>query len=213
MKNSVAKINFRRDSKANWELVNPILGEGEPGYDLTQKLFKIGDGVTTWINLPYQTNGEVDITEAPETGKVYGRKKSNSSLGEWVELPEFGVKKDLTDLLALPYEQELDMGYKVLLLDETEREVYGKRIAYYVESISGVAHEKTILEGISKIVDFGGTFNIDDNHNYVVPTYSTNFSFNVNLCNNNHSVKVETISNNSRTHSLVDIWVLYTKVQ
>lgn len=49
-------IQMRRDSSANWTYVNPILSSGEPGYDTTGHLFKIGDGVTHWNDLPYMTS-------------------------------------------------------------------------------------------------------------------------------------------------------------
>lgn len=47
------KMQVRRDTAANWENVNPILAEGEMGYDTTNKLTKIGDGVTEWKKLSY----------------------------------------------------------------------------------------------------------------------------------------------------------------
>lgn len=47
-------FQFRRATTEEWESVNPILRVGEPGYDITAKKHKIGDGVTAWNNLPYQ---------------------------------------------------------------------------------------------------------------------------------------------------------------
>jgi len=46
------KIQFRRDTAANWESVNPVLSEGEVGHDLTNGIFKLGDGVSNWQSLP-----------------------------------------------------------------------------------------------------------------------------------------------------------------
>ena len=46
-------IQLRRDTAANWRAVNPILREGEPGYETDTKLRKIGDGVTAWNDLDY----------------------------------------------------------------------------------------------------------------------------------------------------------------
>lgn len=47
------KMQVRRDTADNWESKNPILAAGEVGYDTTNKFTKIGDGSTTWNDLPY----------------------------------------------------------------------------------------------------------------------------------------------------------------
>ena len=49
------RIQLRRDTKANWESYNPILLEGEPGHVLDYpNLYKMGDGVHAWNDLPYR---------------------------------------------------------------------------------------------------------------------------------------------------------------
>lgn len=48
-----AKILIRRDMAANWVTVNPILGDGEMGYEKDTGKMKIGNGVTSWNALPY----------------------------------------------------------------------------------------------------------------------------------------------------------------
>ena len=45
------QIKLRRDSAANWALEDPVLAEGEPGFDLTNNILKIGDGSSTWTGL------------------------------------------------------------------------------------------------------------------------------------------------------------------
>ena len=47
------QIKLRRDSYQNWYDNNPVLAQGEPGWDLTNKKLKIGDGATLWRVLPY----------------------------------------------------------------------------------------------------------------------------------------------------------------
>lgn len=51
----------RRDTAANWVAANPILSAGEIGVELpasgTTCKFKIGDGVTAWVSLPYAGGG------------------------------------------------------------------------------------------------------------------------------------------------------------
>lgn len=47
------KIIQRTDTSENWDLHNPILDNGEIGYDIDKKTFKIGNGSSTWTSLPY----------------------------------------------------------------------------------------------------------------------------------------------------------------
>ena len=49
----LASVQVRRDNKANWEAVNPILLDGEAAYEKDTDMFKIGDGVNNYKNLPY----------------------------------------------------------------------------------------------------------------------------------------------------------------
>ena len=51
------RIQIRRDISAKWALNNPILLEGEIGYETNTSYIKIGDGVTPWNDLSYWTGG------------------------------------------------------------------------------------------------------------------------------------------------------------
>ena len=46
-------IQLRRDTSIVWASVNPILHEGEIGFETDSKKFKIGDGLTRWQALDY----------------------------------------------------------------------------------------------------------------------------------------------------------------
>lgn len=81
-------IQVRRDTTTNWESVNPVLHQGELGWDLDQKKLKIGDGVTAWSSLaffgdvPVVTQSELDALVAAEdlsVGSLYYI-STNSSL-------------------------------------------------------------------------------------------------------------------------------------
>lgn len=54
-------FQLKRGTAARWLEVNPILSQGEPGYEYDTHLLKIGDGIKTWIDLPY-----IGIQEIPE---------------------------------------------------------------------------------------------------------------------------------------------------
>lgn len=48
------RIQQRRDTAARWTQFNPILLEGEVGYELDTDQYKVGDGVNAWNNLGYR---------------------------------------------------------------------------------------------------------------------------------------------------------------
>ena len=49
----IETIQFKRGDAATFSLENPILLDGEPAFERDTYRFKIGDGITTWENLPY----------------------------------------------------------------------------------------------------------------------------------------------------------------
>lgn len=66
-------FQLKRGTAQRWIEVNPILKQGEPGFEYDTNKLKIGDGITPWNNLPYQ--GEDDVisvetsTELPTVGQ------------------------------------------------------------------------------------------------------------------------------------------------
>jgi hypothetical protein len=51
------QIQIRRDTAANWESVDPVLADGEIGYDTTSSQFKVGNGVDGWSSLIFSSGG------------------------------------------------------------------------------------------------------------------------------------------------------------
>ena len=47
------RLQFRRDTVVRWTSINPILADGEPGYEIDTGKWKIGDGFTDWNSLGY----------------------------------------------------------------------------------------------------------------------------------------------------------------
>ncbi len=47
------QIQFRRGLATEWTTINPILAEGELGIETDTELFKIGNGLLNWDDLPY----------------------------------------------------------------------------------------------------------------------------------------------------------------
>lgn len=47
------QIQFRHDTASNWTTANPTLAQGELGLETDTRLYKLGDGQTSWNNLAY----------------------------------------------------------------------------------------------------------------------------------------------------------------
>lgn len=53
------QIQLRRDTSANWTSTNPILAQGEMGYETNTRKFKVGNGTTAWNSLPYDLAADI----------------------------------------------------------------------------------------------------------------------------------------------------------
>jgi hypothetical protein len=49
------KIQFRRGTASEWTSANPILSQGEAGYEFDTGRFKVGNGLSPWNSLPYSS--------------------------------------------------------------------------------------------------------------------------------------------------------------
>ena len=56
------RIQLRRDSQSNWENINPILADGEPGLNYDNNQIKIGNGTDNWMSLSYSGS---EVVAAP----------------------------------------------------------------------------------------------------------------------------------------------------
>lgn len=67
------KFQCRRGTTAQWSAANPILADGEPGFDTTVKQLKWGDGVTAWNSLSYFAQGPTGSPGVPtiKSGMAY----------------------------------------------------------------------------------------------------------------------------------------------
>ena len=79
------RIQMRRGTSSEWNDADPILNEGELGYNSTLAQLKIGDGSTIWSELTYLATDEELVTslegyiEISEKGAVDGVAELNAS--------------------------------------------------------------------------------------------------------------------------------------
>jgi hypothetical protein len=55
---AIDRIQVRRDTPQGWVSTNPVLADGEPGFERGTGKIKYGDGITPWNSLPYASQGE-----------------------------------------------------------------------------------------------------------------------------------------------------------
>jgi len=72
-------IQRRRDSAANWTSVNPILLDGQEGFETDTGQKKMGDGVTAWNSLSYSGGGGSGDMVLASAQTVTGKKTFGSA--------------------------------------------------------------------------------------------------------------------------------------
>lgn len=72
----MARIQLRRGTATWWLEVDPVLAAGEPGFETDSGMMKVGNGLSTWTELPYIVS---------DTASLEGNKGDIlvSSEGEW----------------------------------------------------------------------------------------------------------------------------------
>jgi hypothetical protein len=85
-------ITLRAGQASDWTATNPILGPGEPGFELETGLMKVGDGTRAWNDLDYTATtgpqGEVG-PQGPvgETGPQ-GVQGEQGPPGSWTQVTQ-----------------------------------------------------------------------------------------------------------------------------
>lgn len=83
-------FQLKRGTAARWLEVNPILAQGEPGYEYDTHKLKIGDGIKTWTQLPYVGFQDVisvetleDLNQLPGDANLLYKVSSEKALYQW----------------------------------------------------------------------------------------------------------------------------------
>lgn len=56
-----ARIQLKKDTSEAWRINNPVLLDGEAGYESDTNLMKVGDGIRRWLELDYTNSGATAI--------------------------------------------------------------------------------------------------------------------------------------------------------
>ena len=79
VQNVSGRMLQRKDTAQNWQTANPILADGEIGYESDTRRMKFGDGTTSWASLPYYgcyNPGDTFTTRWDGTGHISGSSKT-----------------------------------------------------------------------------------------------------------------------------------------
>lgn len=99
----IKTIRLKRGTSSSWSRVNPVLLEGEPGFEKDTNKLKIGNGIAAWNDLPY-LNGTFDLqnyqgkTIVIKNNKLQLSKFDEAKIGqvpskssqddlEWIDIP------------------------------------------------------------------------------------------------------------------------------
>lgn len=95
---------FKRGTAQRWLEVNPVLRQGEPGFEYDTGKLKIGDGFTPWASLPYigGNSGDIDVEGREEMVTV----------STYDQLPKVGDETKLYRVVEdkLLYQWNFQMG-------------------------------------------------------------------------------------------------------
>ena len=76
------QIQVRRGTATQWSNTNPVLASGEPGFDTTNSLLKVGDGTSTWSSLISVGSNLYSTSRGSET--VTSNKSAFTVTGDYV---------------------------------------------------------------------------------------------------------------------------------
>lgn len=92
--NTVFKL--KRGYSQDWISQNPVLAEGEPGYELDTCKLKIGNGITDWNHLNYvpgftfvdDENNEISLSQLAITGSIYNINEIHTTTDDTIQSEE-----------------------------------------------------------------------------------------------------------------------------
>ncbi len=76
----MTKIQWRRDTAAAWAAANPILAEGEAGFETNTLKVKVGNGASAWNSLAYLTAPGAELLANKGTANGYASLDSNGKV-------------------------------------------------------------------------------------------------------------------------------------
>lgn len=189
------RIQLRRDTSANWTTYNPVLMEGEIGYETDTKKRKIGDGTNTWNNLDYLAAENITSDFGDSENTVLSQKSTSNILkilGDSTGLYTGLLKVDKEN--PGPYEFILDSSiefkaltyYEVEIID-TEGVLNSFGFMYTnSQGINTFSRDLSVNTLHKTIIFFTGThFRFNFSSDQIIKSGTVKYYFRINTINNN----------------------------
>ncbi len=136
-----SKIQLRNDTAANWKAANPVLLKGELGIEIDTRKIKIGDGISTWVNLKYVSDDLIVANNNPTASDT------NHDAGElWVNQSD----KSVFILIAT---SETSAVWKKLVSAEEVEVVAEAQVAQKLKTARSIS----LLGDATGVTDFDGS--------------------------------------------------------
>ena len=110
----VTKLKIRRDNSTVWNLINPVLEQGEPAVELDTGRMKIGDGERPYIELPYTSSTGAGGISTIAWGDITGTIASNGALATALSNKEAKADKGIANGYAPLNENAVIPGIHIL---------------------------------------------------------------------------------------------------
>ena len=141
----VTEIQIRQDTTENWVATNPILADGEIGYDTTVMRFKVGNGVYKWTELSYTKNEMYDDTLVNE--KI---NQINEDLSQKSNSSDVYTKQQIEDMLYITEDELYAKNYmeKNEALDKFVTKTESNQTLENYVSVERTINGKSLIENI-----------------------------------------------------------------
>lgn len=100
---NVRHIQLLRKTAYDWEEEGTVLLDGEIGIDTTNKRLKVGDGISTWEELPYY-DAKDDVEDLQNSLKTVDGGKAQTAESEYKSAGSIVIPAETH---ALPEEEEI----------------------------------------------------------------------------------------------------------
>ena len=83
-----ARIQLKKDTSEAWRINNPVLLDGEAGYESDTNLMKVGDGIHRWLELDYMNSGATAIASTANYAINAGA-LGGTSAADWAKFDNY----------------------------------------------------------------------------------------------------------------------------
>ena len=129
------RVQFRRDTKARWKEVNPVLMEGEIGLEIDTNNIKMGDGVHAWNELEYGVGIE-NITS--EFGNSENLAASQKLVTVELEKKANAIKDEEGNVVETPFRYIQNEEFIKVIVDAEDHFLLGIQLDGSIEWGKGI---------------------------------------------------------------------------